>query len=519
MGRIKFRNFSFGSIGVLIVALVFGHFNLHAPRGILDLGLLLFVYSAGLQAGPRFFRTFKRSKIHYLSLGFIPVFVACITALVMGHLLGLSKDLTIGLFSGALTDTTSLASAIDAIHKAGISENSELSVGYTVAYPFSMLAVLLAMHILPRLVKADLELEDRKWRELKSSEEPPVVVKQFRVTNPNCNGKTIRNLNPRSASEINFTYIQRKDDTLPADPDLEILIGDIVTVVAKASLSEELSLFLGEEVLSTVQLGKRIVSRDVLITESKLTGKTLGELRLYQKYKVRITHIRRQGMEFVAQGTSMLDIGDQIRVVGEPQATEEFVSFAGSRDYLVDETNMLPFLSGLFIGVILGSIPLKIGDEFEIQLGLAGGAFIVSLLMGHYGKIGSFSMYVPQAAKNLCRELGIILFLAAAGTYAGGDLAPILSQYGFGLLVSGAIVTLSSVLTAFALAHFVFKLNLLSTMGIMAGSMSNSSALGVIKENYSPSDLPALSYATVYPLSLIIKIVAAQLMVTLFNHL
>ncbi len=517
LGRLKLGRFSFGPAGVLIVALIYGHLGLKVPTGILDIGLLLFVYAAGLQAGPRFFRTFRRSKIHYLSLGFFPILIAFALTILLSHLLGLSDELTVGLFSGALTDTTSLVAAIDAMERTGLQHSSDVSIGYTVVYPFSMVSVIFLMHYLPRLLGIKLEQEESSWRAQKREDEPPVVIKQFTITNPNCSGKTIRELNPRRRSGINISYIHREELTIPANPDLELRLGDIVSVVANPAEIESMKLLLGDEVVKPIELGRNIAVKEIYLTEPSLVGRSLGKLRLAQQYNVIISRIKRQGMEFVAQGETVLDLGDQITVVGEPEQLKKFLDFAGARMHLVDETNMLPFLTGILMGILLGSIPFGIGHGVEFRLGLSGGAFIVSLLMGHYGKIGNISMYVPQAAKNLCRELGLSFFLAAAGTYAGSGLWTVLSEVGAGLFLAGVAVTSVAILTTLFLSHFFFRLNLLSTMGITCGNMSNPPGLGAIRQTHE-SELPALAYTTIYPFSLILKIIASQLLVVLLEH-
>jgi putative transport protein len=517
LGSLRLGKFSLGPAAILIVALTFGHFGLKVPIGTLDIGLLLFVYAAGLQAGPRFFRTFRRSKIHYLTLGTLPFLICLILTLVLAHLFSLPKELTIGLFSGALTDTTSLVAAIDAMEKTGVTHSSDVSIAYTLVYPFSMVIVIILMQFLPKVLGINLAVEEETWNQFKNQEEPPVVVKQFIISNPNCNGKTIKELNPRRRNSINISYIHRDCSTIPASPDLELRLGDIVTLVANPIDIESMKLLLGEEVSDELDLGSNIEVTDIHITEPTLVGKSLAELRIFQQHRVVISKIRRQGMDFIAKGTTHLDLGDQIRIVGEPEMITKFTEFAGARDFVVNETNMLPFLLGILLGIILGSIPFSIGNEVNFKLGLSGGTFIVSLIMGHYGKIGRISMYVPQAAKNLCRELGLSFFLAAAGTYAGSGFWRVLLNEGGLILLLGAITTSVAIATTIFLAHRVFKLNFLSTLGIICGNMSNSSGLAALRQ-YSDSELPALAYTTIYPFSLIIKILAIQVLVILLDN-
>jgi putative transport protein len=255
-----------------------------------------------------------------------------------------------------------------------------------------------------------------------------------------------------------------------------------------------------------------VLSVDVDVTEESLTGKKLSQMRAWERYTVVITRIRRQGLEIAPTGNVTLEMGDSIRVVGDRAAVENFVRLVHGAPRKADETNMVPFLIGLFLGILLGAIPLNLPNGVEIKLGAAGGAFLVSLLVGHFGGIGPFRLYVPAAAKNLSRELGLILFLAGAGVNAGAQFVQILQQQGATLLVAGALITFFSIFAGLLIMHRVYRMNLLSTMGALCASMTNPPALGAANAQVV-SDLPTLSYASVYPVALIFKILLAQALV------
>ena len=222
-----------------------------------------------------------------------------------------------------------------------------------------------------------------------------------------------------------------------------------------------------------------------------------------------ITRIRRQGLELVPTGGATLEMGDTIRVVGDRDATEAFVKLVQGAPRRVDETNMVPFLIGLLLGIAVGSIPVNLPNGMTVKLGMAGGAFIVSLLIGHFGRIGPFRMYVPAAARNLSRELGLMLFLAGAGVNAGAHFIEVLQERGWILLAAGALITILSALSGILLMHFYYRMNLLSTMGALCACMTNPPGLGAANAQ-TETDLPALSYASVYPVALIFKILLAQ---------
>ena len=512
LGRLRVAHFSLGSAGVMLVGLIFGHFGLQAPDGVMDLGLLLFVYAVGVQAGPRFFRTFRRSGVQFLALGIVPVVVSLAVTVLAARLLGLSAPLTLGIFSGALTNTSALASAVDAIAKHNGEIVPAISVGYGMVYPLSMFLVVVIVQALPVLLRVNLGAEEDKWLAQRHHDEPPVTTKQFLITNHNVEGKTIRELDLRKRQSVTISRVNRANETFPADPNFALRTGDIVTVVTGSAELSYLELLFGSELEQVIEVGTNMAVQDVELSEASLTGRPLKDLRLFESYKVTITRIRRHRTEFLAHSQFVLDIGDHLRVVGERPAVEQFAATAGARSYLVEEANMAPLLLGLLLGVAVGALRIPLPGGYHMQLGLAGGAFLVSLLMGHYGRIGRVSMYVPQAAKNLCRELGLILFLAGAGSAAGNGLVTVLLSNGGAVLLCGLLSAFTAIAVTVILAHYFFRMNVLSSLGSVCGTMNNSTGLAAIRDLH-PSDLPGLSYAGVYPVSLIFKILSAQLLV------
>ncbi|MBN2549323.1 MAG: hypothetical protein JXB15_09205, partial [Anaerolineales bacterium] len=302
------------------------------------------------------------------------------------------------------------------------------------------------------------------------------------------------------------------EQVVAAGPDTVLHLGDVVLVVGSPEELEKMQLLLGEETHERMDVNADVLSVDVEVAEEALTGKKLGQMRVWERYTVVITRIRRQGLEIPPTGASTLEMGDQIRVVGDKAAVEAFVGLVHGRPHKTEETNMLPFLVGLLAGIAVGSIPINLQGGIQLKLGSAGGAFLVSLLVGHFGRVGPLRLHVPAAAKNLSRELGLMLFLAGAGTNAGAHLLQVLGQQGLGLLAGGALITLLSVGAGIGMMHLFYRLNLLAAMGALSACMTNPPGLGAANAQ-TDSDLPTLSYASVYPVALIFKIVLAQLLV------
>ena len=518
VGQISVKGISLGAAGVLFVALVFGHFGFSVPKPIMELGLLLFVYAVGLQAGPRFFRTFQRHGIQFVLIALTVAGTGALLTIGVGVWLNLPYELASGLYSGALTCTPALAAAIDVVERIAPGTSGTVSVGYGIAYPVSRIGVVLLMQFLPQLLRRSLPEEDAKWQQEKRSEAPGLEARQFRITNPNCDGKKVSEINPHRMTLANISRIKHGNQVSAATANMTLYLNDIVMVVGSPDELDKMRLLLGEETQERMDVNANVLSVDVEVTEASLTGKKLAQMRVFERYTVVITRIRRQGLEITPTGDMTLEMGDNIRVVGDKVAVEEFVRLVHGHARKAEETNMLPFLIGLLVGIVIGAIPINLPNGLQVKLGSAGGAFLVSLLVGHFGGIGTLRLYVPGAAKSLMRELGLMLFLAGAGINAGSHFVEILQQQGPSLLLGGALITTLSVAAGLLLMHGFYRMNLLASMGVLNATMTNPPGLGAANAQ-TDSDLPTLSYASVYPVALIFKILLAQLLVEVLHRI
>jgi putative transport protein len=518
LGSLSWRGISLGTAGVLFVALFFGHFGFSVPKVVMDLGLLLFVYAVGLQAGPRFFRMFRKQGLRFLFIGVAVALTGALVTLGLALLLKLPDDLAVGLYTGALTNTPALAAALDAFARVAPAMNAAVSVGYGIAYPFSMIGVVLLVQFLPRLLKRDMRIEDKNWLAERQKEMPSLVVKQLRITNHNMEGKSLRELDPHRLAHVNITRVRRGDQVTMVTPDFVLHMGDVLMVVGPQSEMEKIKLVLGEETEVPMDMNSSIASQDLELNSSAFVGKTLAELEVWENHGVIISRIRRQGLEISPVGSMMLEIGDGLHVVGDRLDVQEFIKKAGGDTRKAEETNMLPYLLGLVLGIALGLIPFRLASGVNVQLGTSGGAFLVSLLIGHFGRIGNLRLYVPAAAKNLTRELGLMLFLAGAGTTAGAQFVQVIQAQGWTLLLAGMVITVLSVAVGLFLTMKVFKMKTLDSLGALAAAMTNPPGLSAAN-NQTATDQATLAYASVYPAALIFKILFAQILVTLLLRL
>ena len=516
LGQQPLRGISLGSGGVLFVALVFGHFGLKVPKEIMDLGLMFFVYAVGLQAGPRFFRTFRRQGFQFVIIALATVLTGAITTVIVARVMNLPVDLATGLFTGALTNTPALAAATDVLDRVAPGQSANIAAGYGIAYPYSMLGVVLLVQVLPRLLHRNIRHEEEQWRHDQQRDLPGLAARKFVLTNSNCFGKTVSELSQGQLLQTNISRIRRGDSVFPATADMPLQEADIVMVVGPEDELAKMRLLLGEETNARMDANTNIASVDMEVTEGPVIGKTLAEARVRERYGVVITRLRRDGLEVAPTGSATLEVGDSIRVVGEREAVDAFVLLVHGSGQKADETNMVPFLFGLMIGILAGSISLHLGHGLDLKLGTAGGVFVVSLIVGHVGHIGRVRLYVPAAANNLIREIGLTLFLAGAGTNAGGRIVPIIQERGWSLLLAGAIITTASVIIGLVVTLWLYRMNTLTAMGALCAAMTNPPGLAAANSHTS-TGVPTLAYASAYPVALISKIILAQVLVAVLR--
>jgi putative transport protein len=372
--------------------------------------------------------------------------------------------------------------------------------------------------LLPRLLKRDLRAEEARWREEQAKEMPGIVVRQYRITNPNIDGRLVSEIDLHSLGIVNLSRVRRGDTVFAALGQTRLQLGDVVMVVGQETEVAKMSMLFGELADVRMDLNADIKSVDAYVTEDSIVGKRLGQLKIWERNTVVITRIRREGLEITPTGSASLEIGDNIRVVGESAAVDEFVHLVAGKPGRRQETQMVTFLIGLVLGVALGAVQVPLPNGMNLRLGGAGGVFLVGLLIGHFGRVGGFRLWVPPAARNITRDLGLMLFLAGAGTNAGAHIVEVIQQQGFGLVLAGALVSSVTALTGLLLMLPVYRMTLLSSLGALCACMTNPPALGAA-QSQAETDLPTISYASVYPGALIFKILIAQALVEILSKL
>lgn len=521
LGHVRLLGIRFGIAGVLFAGLLFGHFRLSLEEHILEFarefGLILFVYTIGMQVGPGFFAAFRRQGLKLNALATAVVFSGVAMAIVYHLALGVPVPALVGLLSGAVTNTPGLGAAQQALREraAAPSELEVTGMAYAVAYPFGIIGIILVMLAIRRLFRVDLEAEALRFEQ--EHAHPAHAPQNFnlQVTNPKLDGLEVRKLASLVQAEFVISRLLRGDKVIVPTAETTLKVGDILHLVCSQENAEKLAVVVGDLTHVDVRaVPSNLTVRNILITQKSAIGKTIRELELMQRYGVAITRINRAGTELLAKAGLELQFGDRVTVVGEETALKKVAMELGDSIKQLQHPNILPVFVGIVLGVLVGSLPLRIpGMPAPVKLGLAGGPLIVSILLSRFGRVGPIVWYLPLSANLALREVGISLFLACVGLKSGGRFAEtLISGEGLYWMGLGAMITVVPILAIGLVARVVYKLNYLSLCGLLAGSMTDPPALGFANQMTS-SDAPAITYSSVYAFTMMLRILTAQALV------
>ena len=529
LGKFKIRGIGLGVAGVLFVGLLFGHLQSGIERSVLefgrDFGLVLFVYTIGLQAGPGFFTSLRREGLPLNLMAAAIVLLGAGCAVGIAFLWKIDLAAAVGLFSGATTNTPSLGAAQQALKALPLDDASrrELpALAYAVAYPFGILGIIFSMILFRALFRVNLENEARAFGDAHRNGAEPLERLAILVENENLNGVAIREIPGRSELGILISRILflGEESVQTARGDMPVHVGDTLLAVGTATQLRKFLLITGRE--SSFDLMKapgEVTFRRVVVTRREALGKTLREIGFDQAFGVSVTRLTRAGLEMPASGRMTLQFGDVLQVVGREADIARAALEVGNSSKALNQTNFVAVFVGIAVGVLLGVIPVHIaGVPIPVRLGIAGGPLLAAILFSQIGRIGPVVWYMPDNANIALRELGIVLFLACVGLKAGEHFVEIVfSADGLKWMAAAMLVTLIPLLVVGLFARTVMKLNFMNICGLLSGSMTDPPALAFANAT-AGSDAPALAYASVYPLTMILRIVVAQLIVLFFVH-
>ena len=520
--HLKFKGITLGITWILFCAIAMAHFGMHLDPMVetfaKDFGLILFVYSIGLQVGPSFFSSFGKGGIKLNILALSIVLLGCITTYIISLLSGVDIATMTGVLFGAVTNTPGLGAAQQAFTDIMGVSNPNIASGYAMAYPLGVvgiIAVILAMRWFFRI-----KLDKEEARVVAESEvQKEVQYMDVLLTNPQVEGAHIRDLSQLVHMNLIVSRLVRPDgeDELP-DVDTVLHVGDRIRVVVDKENEKSVLLLGMETTLPTDHKAHaHLVSRHVIVTKNELNGKRIGDLNVRATYHVSITRIRRAGIELLATRDLYLQLGDRITVVGEERAVDKVESLFGNSTKRLDIPNLASIFLGIALGVLAGVVPIMLpGLAQPFKLGIAGGSLIIAILMSCFGPRMHIITYTTSSANLMIREIGIAMFLAAVGFGAGKTFIPTLLDGGYVWIGYGVIITLLPLLLVGVVARLWLKLDYFTLMGLLAGSTTNPPALAYATTVSSANDRAAVAYSTVYPLTMFLRVLTGQLMILLF---
>lgn len=522
LAKIKVAGVSLGITWILFVGIVFGHFDMtlneHLLHFMKEFGLILFVYSIGLQVGPGFFSAFKKGGLTLNLLAMLVVFLGVVITIILHFVTGTPITTMVGILSGAVTNTPGLGAAQQANSDLNGIDAPEIALGYAVAYPLGVVGIILSLIALKYILRINTKTEEAEAeRGLGHIQELTVRPISFEIRNEAIDGKKIKDIRPLMNRDFVISRVRYHDgqETELANSDTVLHLNDKILVISTLKDIEAISVFFGKQIdMQWEQLDKKLISRRILITKPELNGKMLSQLKIRNNFGASITRVNRSGVDLVAAPQLQLQMGDRVTIVGSELAVSHAEKVLGNSMKRLDHPNLIPIFLGIALGCILGSTPFVFpGIPQPVKLGLAGGPLIVSILISRFGPQYKMITYTTMSANLMLREIGISLFLACVGLGAGkGFVETVIYDGGYVWVGYGVIITIVPLLIAGLVGRYVFKLNYYTLIGVLGGSTTNPPALAY-SNDLTSCDAPAVGYATVYPLTMFLRVLTAQILI------
>ncbi|XNM72043.1 putative transporter [Escherichia coli] len=529
IGNVKFRGIGLGIGGVLFGGIIVGHFVSQAGMTlssdmlhvIQEFGLILFVYTIGIQVGPGFFASLRVSGLRLNLFAVLIVIIGGLVTAILHKLFDIPLPVVLGIFSGAVTNTPALGAGQQILRDLGTPMEmvDQMGMSYAMAYPFGICGILFTMWMLRVIFRVNVETEAQQHESSRTNGGALIKTINIRVENPNLHDLAIKDVPILNGDKIICSRLKREETLKVPSPDTIIQLGDLLHLVGQPADLHNAQLVIGQEVdtsLSTKGTDLRV--ERVVVTNENVLGKRIRDLHFKERYDVVISRLNRAGVELVASGDISLQFGDILNLVGRPSAIDAVANVLGNAQQKLQQVQMLPVFIGIGLAYSLGSIPVFVpGFPAALKLGLAGGPLIMALILGRIGDLGKLYWFMPPSANLALRELGIVLFLSVVGLKSGGDFVnTLVNGEGLSSIGYGALITAVPLITVGILARMLAKMNYLTMCGMLAGSMTDPPALAFANNLHPTSGAAALSYATVYPLVMFLRIITPQLLAVLF---
>ena len=497
LGRIKIKGLSLDVSAVIFIALLFGHFGVIIPKELGNFGLVLFIFTIGIQAGPGFFDSFRSKGKTLILITMLIISSACLTAVGLKYAFDIDTPSVVGLIAGALTSTPGLAVAID-------STNSPLaSIAYGIAYPFGVIGVILFVKLLPKIMRVNLDQEARRLEVERRGQFPELI------TNASVFDRSLMQINARAMTGAVISRLKHKDEISIPTAHTVLHEGDYIQAVGSEESLNQLAVLMGKREEGELPLDKTQEIESLLLTKKDMINKQLGDLNLQKNFGCTVTRVRRSGIDLSPSPDLALKFGDKLMVVGEKEGIKGVARLLGNDAKKLSDTDFFPIAMGIVLGVLFGKLNISFSDSLSFSPGLTGGVLMVALFLSAIGKTGPILWSMSGPANQLLRQLGLLLFLAEVGTSAGKNLVATFQESGLLMFGVGAAITVVPMLVAVLVGRLVFKISLLDLLGTITGGMTSTPGLAAA-DSMVDSNIPSVAYATVYPIAMVFLILFIQ---------
>ncbi|MBI9055576.1 MAG: transporter [Bacteroidales bacterium] len=506
LGKVTIKGISLDTSAVFFVALIFGHFGFQIPAIIQQIGLIFFMFSIGIQAGPGFFDSFKKQGKKLILLAIILSFSGGFITILFAKLFNIDINLAVGLFSGSFTSASSLAITIENTH------STLPTLGFGIAFPFGVIGVVLFVRLSPKIFGISIEQEEKLHLKDVSSDHPKILTRNFIVENEEVFNKSIGELDLRLKTNTNISSVYEDDEVVNANAETILRKGDYIRASGTKKNLQKLKILIGRESKKHLPTHGKYAIKHFIVTNNKVINKPLEHLKTLHSNDITITTIRRSGIEITPNVHTRLRFGDRINVAGPESNMNKMKKYFGNEKSRLAELDFLPIVLGVLIGILIGHIKIPVSEHTSFSLGVTGGVLISAIVLSRIGKTGKIIWNVSGPSNQFLRKLGLLFFLSGVGTDAGLKIMSTLTNQGLHLFFVGIIITLVPMISTLIIGRYVFKLNFLRLMGAITGSMLSTPALSAI-EPITKTDAPQVAYATVYPMALILIILVSQIIV------
>lgn len=527
LGKLKVKGVSLGLAWILFIGLVFGHYSLNLDAHLLhflkEFGLILFVYSIGLEVGPGFFSSFKNGGKSLNVLSIIVVALSIVTTLVIFSFSDTPFTTMAGILSGAVTNTPGLGAAQQAFSDLRHIDAPSIAAGYAIAYPMGVLGVIIAFIILKYVLRVNRDEEEAEAkRGIGHLEKMTLNTFSVKVTNDMVVGDTVKQIRDILKRDFMISRIIRNGSNVHdevVNGRTVIGEGDILNIVAHPTVEDPIIALLGEKVeVAEEKYGSDLVTRRILVTRPAINGKTLSQLQIRNNFGTNVTRVNRNGVDLIATSDLKLQLGDRVTVVGTELAIAHTEKTLGNQMKRLNNPNLIPIFLGIMLGCIFANIPFFIpGIDENLRLGLTGGPLVVAILIGYFGPKHNLVTYNTISANLMLREIGICIFLACVGLGTGEQfIQTITSESGMTWVGYGIAITMIPILLGGIIGKYLFHINYYTLLGVLAGANTNPSALAYVREQ-TTADAPSVGYANVYPFAMFLRIVTIQILIFVFG--